>query len=136
MIQSSPYFEQSAVIPYRLKNEQLQVLLITNRKGKRWIIPKGLIETYLTPQESAAKEAYEEAGIRGKVLPDLWGIYYYEKWGGVCRVQVFLLEVETLYIDWLEASFRQRQWFQLEAAIKVIQETEIKQMLEKLETLV
>ncbi len=133
MVESSPfYYQQSGVIPYRIKNNQIEVLLITNRRGKRWIIPKGIIEPDLTPQDSAAKEAYEEAGVRGTVFPDLLGTYTYEKWGGVCTVKVYLLKVEALYADWLESYFRQRQWFSLEEAITAIEHPTIKDILNNL----
>ena len=58
-------FSQSAVIPYRLSKNGLEILLITSLKRKHWIVPKGYIEFNLTPFESAKKEAYEEAGVLG-----------------------------------------------------------------------
>ncbi|MEM8777773.1 MAG: NUDIX hydrolase [Cyanobacteria bacterium P01_G01_bin.49] len=130
--QANTYIEQSAVIPYRFHQGQLQILLITTRKKKRWIIPKGLIEPDMTPQASAAQEALEEAGIKGKVEQPLMGTYTYQKWGRTCRVQIFLLAVESLYIDWLEASFRQREWVSLHNAIERVQEVKIKEILENL----
>ena len=130
--QFKTYIEQSAVIPYRFHQGQLQILLITSRKKKRWIIPKGIIEPDMTPQASAAQEALEEAGVKGRVHQQLMGTYTYEKWGGLCRVQIFLFAVESLYIDWLEASFRQREWVSLTEAIARIQEAEIKAVLKDL----
>jgi 8-oxo-dGTP pyrophosphatase MutT (NUDIX family) len=58
-------FTKSAVIPYRLNNGKLEILLVTSIKKKNWIVPKGYIEFNLTPFESAKKEAYEEAGVVG-----------------------------------------------------------------------
>src|SRR4051812_12016185 len=86
--------EQSGVIPFRLHDGQLQVLVITSSDGLRWGVPKGLVESDLTPASSAGKEALEEAGIRGHVFPNSIGHYDYDKWGGTCRVQMFLLQVE------------------------------------------
>ena len=63
---TSQSFKQSAVVPYRLVKNEIEVLLITTRKG-RWIIPKGIIEPELSAAESAAKEALEEAGVKGEV---------------------------------------------------------------------
>ena len=57
------FFKQSGVIPV-LDN---RLVLITSRKSERWIIPKGYVEKGLSPSESAAKEAYEEAGLIGVV---------------------------------------------------------------------
>jgi 8-oxo-dGTP pyrophosphatase MutT (NUDIX family) len=55
------------VIPYRIRDGKIEVMLITSSTRKRWIIPKGMIEPDMTPQDSAAKEAWEEAGIIGQV---------------------------------------------------------------------
>ncbi|MGH2414042.1 MAG: NUDIX hydrolase, partial [Microcystaceae cyanobacterium] len=96
------YIEQSGVIPYRISNKKIEVLLITSRKGKHWVIPKGIIEPNMTPQTSAAQEALEEAGILGEVLPTSIGSYTYNKWGGTCRVKVFLLRVDTLHSERVE----------------------------------
>ena len=58
-------YRQSAVIPYRKRPNGLEVLLVTSRKGTRWVLPKGVVEPGMTPAASAAREALEEAGIRG-----------------------------------------------------------------------
>jgi len=124
------YIEQSGVIPYRLEQGKIEILLVSSRKKKRWVIPKGIVEPDLTPQDSAAKEALEEGGILGEVLPESVGTYTYEKWGGVCRVVVFLLKVTSLEANWLE-DFRERQWFSLSEARKRLDEAELKNILLK-----
>ncbi|HAC64937.1 MAG TPA: NUDIX hydrolase [Cyanothece sp. UBA12306] len=130
--QPTSYLEQSAVIPYRFRQGNLEVLLITSRNNKRWIIPKGIIEPDMTPEDSGAQEAFEEAGVKGKVSSKIMGSYTYQKWGTTCRVKIFILEVEVIYIDWLEASFRKRQWVNISDAIKLIQEEEVRKILAKL----
>ena len=124
------YIEQSGVIPYRLEQGKIEILLVSSRKKKRWVIPKGIIEPDLTPQDSAAKEALEEGGILGEVLPESVGTYTYEKWGGLCRVVVFLLKVTSLEANWLE-NYRDRQWFSLPEARKRLDEAELKNILLK-----
>jgi 8-oxo-dGTP pyrophosphatase MutT (NUDIX family) len=124
------YIEQSGVIPYRLEQGKIEILLVSSRKKKRWVIPKGIVEPDLTPQDSAAKEALEEGGILGEVLPESVGTYTYEKWGGVCRVVVFLLKVTSLEANWLE-DYRDRQWFSLPEARKRLDEAELKNILLK-----
>ncbi len=123
------FFKQSAVIPYRIKAEKIEVLLITSRKRKRWVIPKGVIEPLMSPQESAASEAWEEAGITGQISDTSIGDYEYQKWGGTCHVQVFLLKVETVLEDWPESIMRSRQWLSLEQAAGRVDEKKLKQML-------
>ncbi len=78
-------FKQSGVIP--VLDDRL--VLITARKSDRWIIPKGYVEKGLSPADSAAKEAYEEAGLIGKVHHEEVGQYRYRKFGKRFAVQVF-----------------------------------------------
>ena len=58
-------YRQSGILPYKFVDGNIFLLLITSRKGNRWIIPKGIVEPHLTPVESASQEAFEEAGIEG-----------------------------------------------------------------------
>lgn len=66
---------QVAALCHREVNGERQVLLITSRKAKRWIIPKGWPMAGLSARKSALREAYEEAGIRGKVGKNPIGEY-------------------------------------------------------------
>ena len=118
--------EQSGVIPYRIMDGKMEVMLITSSGSKRWVIPKGLIEPNMTPEDSAAKEAWEEAGVLGKVFPDLMGTYEYYKSGCTWQVDVFLLQVETVMENWPEAYKRKRQWVSIPKAIKRVDEPELK----------
>ncbi|MBP0017256.1 MAG: NUDIX hydrolase [Cyanobacteria bacterium SBLK] len=135
MFQFTDILYRSGVIPYRFNEETIEILLITSRTNQRWIIPKGEIEPELDAAESAAKEAWEEAGAIGELDKTLRGTYYYEKKGYPCQVQVFLLRVTEVLEDWLEASFRKRQWMGLEEAIASVQEPELKEILQDLPTL-
>ena len=121
--------EQSGVIPYRILDGKIEVMLITSSGGKRWVIPKGLIEPDMTPEDSAAKEAWEEAGVLGQVFPDLMGTYEYYKSGCTCQVDVFLLQVETVVENWPEAYKRKRQWVSIPKAIKRVDEPDLKLIL-------
>ncbi|OQY48910.1 MAG: hypothetical protein B6242_01170 [Anaerolineaceae bacterium 4572_78] len=121
---------QSAVIPYRITDDTLEILLITSRKRTRWVIPKGIIEEDLEAPASAIKEAWEEAGITGRVAFDEpIGTYTYQKWGGTCHVKVFLFEVRSVFANWPESSMRDREWVTLSEATDRVQEKELKKML-------
>jgi 8-oxo-dGTP pyrophosphatase MutT (NUDIX family) len=127
------FYQQSAVIPLRRQGRRLQVLLISSRKGKRWVLPKGVIEPDLSPEDSAAKEALEEAGITGPVLPEPLGSYRYEKWGDVCTVQVFVMQVTAQLDHWSE-DFRSREWLELEEAKQRLLEPALGEMLAQIPT--
>ena len=122
-------YNQSGVIPFRLEKGKVQILLVTSRSRKRWVIPKGIIEPDLSPQESAQKEAYEEAGVSGKICGEAVGTSTYNQWGGPCTVKVFLLEVEKTLEDWSESYFRTREWMSVEEAVKRVDETELKEII-------
>jgi 8-oxo-dGTP pyrophosphatase MutT (NUDIX family) len=122
-------YNQSGVIPFRRERDGVRILLIKSRSRKRWVIPKGIVEPDLSPQESAQKEAYEEAGITGKIINGTIGKYAYKKWGGKCTVQVFLLEVEKIFEDWPEAFFRTREWTSVEEASKRVDENQLKKII-------
>ena len=113
-------YEQSAVVPYRLREGKLEILVVSNQGGSRWVLPKGLVEEDLSPGESAAREAYEEAGVMGEVSGAPVGNYTYPKWGGTCEVEVFLLAVETLYATWPETGVRKRRWVKPEEAMEEV----------------
>ncbi len=128
-------YNQSGVVPFRLENGKVQILLVTSRSRKRWVIPKGIIEPDLSPQESAQKEAYEEAGVSGKISGEAVGTYTYNKWEGTCTVKVFLLEVEKTLEDWPESYFRTREWMSVEEAVKRVDEADLKEIIRDLSVL-
>ena len=124
-------YEQSAVIPYRRHGGRLEVLVITTSDGRRWGVPKGLVEPGLTPPESAAREAEEEAGARGAVSSERLGEYTYPKWGGTCRVEVFPLHVEEVLARWQEGH-RAREWLGVDEAAARVSEPGLKELVRRL----
>lgn len=129
-------YDQSAVVPFVLKDGALEILLITNRSGKRWVIPKGLVEDDLTAQQSAVREAYEEAGIKGKVYKKSIGEYQYRKWLGICNVEVFLFEVHDELEEWPEDHFRERAWLSVDEAAKLVDEKALKKIIRRVPELI
>ena len=115
------HYRQSAAIPFRTTAEGVEVLLITSKKRKHWIVPKGVVELSMTPAASAAAEALEEAGVRGTVSDQSLGTYQYSKWGGTCTVEVFAMAVTTELDDWPEKSLRSRKWVPLEEAAEMVE---------------
>lgn len=130
------YYAQSAAIPYRIKNFELQVLLISSSGKNHWGIPKGIIEPGLTASASAAIEAREEGGVNGVISEQMLGFYQYEKWGGTCTVQVYPMLVTEVVsdMDW-EESHRKRLWLPLKKASSLIKQQAVPEMLNKLASL-
>jgi len=119
------FYKQSAVIP--IINGK--IVLVTSRKKKRWIIPKGIIEKNMTPWDSAAKEAFEEAGLLGVVESKKIGTFKHEKWGGVCTVSVFLLHVEKVLKKWDEMNIRDRTIVSPKKAASLLTEKKLKKII-------
>lgn len=125
------YYTQSAVIPYRWNAQgMIEILVITSSSKGHWVVPKGIHEPGLSAQESAAREAEEEAGVRGPVHPDAIGTYRYEKWGATCEVAVYPMKVtDILNVDIWEESHRQRRWVAPDIAARHIKEDGLKAMI-------
>ncbi|MDJ0913787.1 MAG: NUDIX hydrolase [Desulfobacterales bacterium] len=128
----SIYYPQSGVIPYRIVNDEIEILLITTNNRKHWTIPKGLIDDGFSSAEAAVQEAYEEAGIKGELCEASVGRYQYHKWGGTCDVEVFLLAVTQLLDHWPEDYFRERVWKHLDEARAMVKHKGLRDILSQI----
>lgn len=126
--------KQFAALPFRLRHGEPEVLLITSRDTGRWIIPKGWPTKNMAPPAVAALEAFEEAGLVGKVGKRSVGSYRYDKRlvGEniiACKVRVFLFQVQEQLEEWPEQRDRRRCWLSpLDAAARV-KESELSSLL-------
>lgn len=128
---------QSAAIPYRLTGAGMEVLMVTNRGGGRWLFPKGGIGRGLTPAQSAAREAYEEAGVVGDITGRSLGSYRFRKRdmpakADACEVEVFLLHVREQLADWPEKGQRRLRWVEVAEAALMVQEGGLVEILLRL----
>ena len=129
--------KQVAALCWRVSHRNghgLEVLLITSLNSKRWIVPKGWPEPELGPAENAAREAFEEAGVTGKISARPIGRYHYLKerkeGGGVpCSVEVFALAVTKQLDDWPEKSVREMVWLPVDQAVVRVAEPGLRQVL-------
>jgi len=127
------YYTQSGVLPYRIHQGKLEILIVSSRNNKRWILPKGIVDPGLTPQQSAVKEAYEEAGIEGRIDTQKLGDYQYHKWGAKCHVDIYPFEVQQLISEeeW-EENHRTRIWTSAKKAAKMLASPENSSMIHRL----
>jgi 8-oxo-dGTP pyrophosphatase MutT (NUDIX family) len=128
---ASKVFKQSGVVPYRVKNGTTEVLLITSRNSQNWVVPKGGIVNRMSPHDSAAKEAWEEAGVIGQVNPNKFGSYKYRKNGKIYRVQMYSLPVEAVAQEFPEAAVRSRQWVDVDEAVRLVLQPSLKRILKQ-----
>ncbi len=132
--QTESEFKQSCVIPYRILNGSIELLLITSIKKQKWIFPKGFIEFNLTAFESAKKEAYEEAGVIGENETVELGSFELKKKTQTSYVRIFSMEVTKELKDYPEKNLRKRKWFSLKDALDNIENEDIKNFVHNLET--
>jgi 8-oxo-dGTP pyrophosphatase MutT (NUDIX family) len=116
MADSTHWIPQAAAIPIK----DGRVCLVTSSSGKRWVVPKGLIDEGKTAGEMALQEAWEEAGLVGLLEGEPVGTYLYAKYGGTCHVTVFLMQVTEIADEWPERALRQRRWVRPAEAVRLI----------------
>jgi len=125
------FYIQSAVLPFLIEDDEYKIVMVTTRKGKKWTLPKGIVEPGLTAPESAEREAEEEAGIKGHVEQVMFDWFQYEKWGGTCTVKVYLMYVKNLQDRWEEDHIRERRLFSPEEAMQWVGRKDIRSVLQK-----
>ena len=127
---------QSGVLPYRSTPDGLQVLLVTSRTTGDWIPPKGHIEPFMSPQDSAAKEAWEEAGVFGDVLEATPFPWEYSKKSLRFRVDLYPMRVSEVHSIWPEHLTRKRKWMGIAKAIDKVNDPRLKLYLRSFAELV
>jgi 8-oxo-dGTP pyrophosphatase MutT (NUDIX family) len=118
---------QYGVLALRMRGSSADVLLITSRGTRRWIIPKGNPEKGRTGAEVGAIEAFEEAGLIGEVWTRPLGSYLSLKHlpsGRIvpCEIEVYRMDVEEVLDDWPEKGQRERRWHSLDEAAMLVGE--------------
>ena len=112
-------------------------MLITSRENQRWVIPKGWPKKGKSPRYSAAREAFEEAGVMGAVAKRSVGSFSYHKRLKsdavvVCDVHVFPLEVRRQSKRWPEKQERVVKWLSPSQAAEKVDEPMLGQIIRRL----
>ena len=124
---------QFAALCWRIKNDKVQICLVTSRNSGRWILPKGWPMHKQTPAQAAATEAWEEAGLTGKTYDRCLGVYTYQKMKNKQTFPVVTLvypmRVTNVHSEWPEAHQRRRRWVSLKKAADKVAEPELKRII-------
>ncbi|MGH1463817.1 MAG: NUDIX hydrolase [Cognatishimia sp.] len=129
---------QVAALCYRSTDNGKDVLLITSRDTRRWIIPKGWPIKGMNASQAAMQEAWEEAGVsKGRGSKDSIGSYSYDKrmatgWTVPVETLVFPVDVQKLKDDFPEAKERDRKWVPSAEAANLVHEPELQDILRRL----
>jgi len=110
-------YEKVAAVCYRMHASGIQFLLVQTRRG-RWTFPKGHVEPGLTHAQAAALEAFEEAGVHGRIEEASFARYvdykHHHSAFASIRVSAHLCEVSRLESP--PPPGRNRTWFSVEKA--------------------
>ena len=118
--------KQVAALPWRLNGDgELEILLVTSRISRHWLLPKGWPMDGKSNAQAARQEAFEEAGVKGRISKSRLAKFAYrriEPDGSTspCTVSVFAFRVSHELDEWPEQHQRNRQWFTLDAAAAVV----------------
>ena len=104
--------------------------LVRKRNGKGWGIPTGIIEPRHTRKETALKEVWEEAGLKGRLVGKPLGTYEFDKWGDSFNVVIFLMAVRNQSDEWPESGWRERKWVSFRKANALLEDHPAQPMLE------
>jgi len=131
---------QIAAMPIRhAADGSTEILLVTSRTTRRWIVPKGWPMKGLKDHDAAAREAFEEAGVIGRVSSEPAGRYTYWKRMSdhfvLCKVKLYLLKVEQQLASFSEQHQRDLHWFKLADAADLVDEPELSTAIRRLEHL-
>lgn len=131
-VKRRPKLLQMAALCYRGEGHDKEYLLVTSRDTGRWIIPKGWPIRGLKSNETALREAWEEAGVaNSKVGSAPIGSYTYNKRGNngferPVKTLVYAVAVNDLKDSFPEAEERQRKWVSADTAAELVEEAELK----------
>ena len=124
---------QTAIIPWRNTNNYEEVLLISTRilsagQKKQWIIPQGNVEPWQTPVEAGENEAWEEAGVKGRIEKSPITFFTYNNQNIQHKVFYYPLEVIEQSSDWPEKNERSRIWLNIIEVDKKIKNEKLRRV--------
>jgi 8-oxo-dGTP pyrophosphatase MutT (NUDIX family) len=130
---------QYAALPYRFE-DRIEIMLISSRETRRWVLPKGWPMKGRKPYATAAREALEEAGVVGRIAKESVGAYRYIKRmkngaQQLCDVTVFPMRVERQRKTWPEMDQRTTKWFPLDEAAAAVGEPELQAVIRNFEAI-
>lgn len=134
-VETPDALRQAGALPYAVVDGRMAFLLITSRRSGKWIFPKGAIEPDMTPWDSAAMEALEEAGVSGEIEQTPIGSYR----GSVGNAGVTLVDIDLYPLRvtqqhdvWREQNARMRHWATLAEAKRLLTDRSLSRLAARL----
>ncbi len=112
--------KQAAAVCYRIRREKVEFLLVRTRGKGRWTFPKGCTEPGLTHAQAAALEAFEEAGVHGRIEEEAFARYVLRSARNSSSApkarEISAHLCQVLRLGAPKEAHRNRTWFSIEAA--------------------
>jgi len=139
----------SGCIPYRVSKEEnehsgekedgIEVLMVSSPNRDDLVFPKGGWEDDETKEEAACREAFEEAGVKGKLKEKPLGEWVFRSKSkqdicsleGGCKGYMFALEVTEEHDTWPERENRDRKWLKIKEAFRLCRYEWMREALEE-----
>jgi 8-oxo-dGTP diphosphatase len=123
-------------VVFRRNKDDLEIALISTKKGEAWCLPKGIVDKGETTEETAVREVKEETGISGRIIASLGEIryWYYIKTQNIkCRKTVCFYLMKYISGDTSDHDFEvdEAGWFSPEAALQKVSYRGDREIIEK-----
>ena len=127
------------VIPFDLDEDRIAIMFVTSQRRGRWILPKGNLLSGETHKKGCKREAFEEAGLEGKIITDLPITTVIGKSDGdhITRTAVtyYPMLVTEQFDDWPERKKRERHWALLKDAHRVTDREDFRKLIAQFEAI-
>jgi len=121
--------KQYGVVAIKGKREAKKIVLITKSSSKGWIVPKGNDIDHLSRPKVAAREAFEEAGLIGKVKTKYWVEVRMDK---KQVLRLYLMHVKKVLSHWPEKQKRKRRITTIVKAMSTVRNVKLGKAIKRL----
>lgn len=127
------------VIPFAVKEERIAIMFVTSQQRGRWILPKGNLEEGESHKKGCKREAFEEAGVKGKILKDFPITMAISKSAESGLVQTAVTYYPMLVTEqadeWPEQDKRERHWALMKDAYQVTDRADFQQLIKQFDSI-
>jgi ADP-ribose pyrophosphatase YjhB (NUDIX family) len=123
------------VIPFAISGDRIAIMFVTSQRRGRWILPKGNLKPGESHKKGCKREAFEEAGVKGRIMSELPMTHVVTKSsdGKLSQVAVtyYPMLVSKQVDEWPEQAKRERHWALLEDAERVTDREDFQQVIKQ-----